>query len=176
MTAKGFDTDNSFMLVEIVKDDMHFETISRKAQVVDAGVIPRREVDSDELARVNLLRRAGGRPRRSAACSRARHADGTRPAPSAAPAAAARRTAAASGLNGAAHRRRPGSPSSPVASTAVMFLRRSTTMGGSKATVAERRVELVGRSEQEWPLDAEDRDVVGNAPPWSVCSWPRSSR
>jgi hypothetical protein len=44
MTAKGFDTDNSFMLVEIVKDQMFFETISRRNQVVDSGVIPRREV------------------------------------------------------------------------------------------------------------------------------------
>ena len=31
MTEKGFDTDNSFMLVEIVKDQMFFETISRKS-------------------------------------------------------------------------------------------------------------------------------------------------
>jgi predicted phosphodiesterase len=46
MTAKGFDTDNSFMLVEIVKDEMHFQTISRKAQVVDAGTILRREVNA----------------------------------------------------------------------------------------------------------------------------------
>ncbi len=44
MTAKGFDSDNTFMLVEIVKDEMYFQTISRKNQVVDAGTIPRREV------------------------------------------------------------------------------------------------------------------------------------
>jgi predicted phosphodiesterase len=46
MTAKGFDTDNSFMLVEIARDEMHFQTISRKAQVVDAGIILRREVNA----------------------------------------------------------------------------------------------------------------------------------
>jgi hypothetical protein len=44
MTAKGFDTDNSFMLVEIDGDQMFFETISRKGAVVDSGVVPRREI------------------------------------------------------------------------------------------------------------------------------------
>ena len=44
MTEKGFDTDNSFMLVEITKDEMRFDTISRKGQIVDAGAIPHRDV------------------------------------------------------------------------------------------------------------------------------------
>jgi hypothetical protein len=44
MTAKGFDTDRSFTLVEILEDHMFFETISRLGQVVDSGVITRREV------------------------------------------------------------------------------------------------------------------------------------
>jgi predicted phosphodiesterase len=48
MTEKGFDTDNSFMLVEIVKDQMIFETISRKNQVVDSGAFMRREVVSTD--------------------------------------------------------------------------------------------------------------------------------
>ena len=43
MTAKGFDTDNSFMLVEIVNDQMFFETISRTGKVIDSGSVPRRE-------------------------------------------------------------------------------------------------------------------------------------
>ncbi len=43
MTAKGFDTDNSFTLVEIDGDNMFFETISRRGVVVDSGIIPRRE-------------------------------------------------------------------------------------------------------------------------------------
>ena len=43
MTEKGFDTDNSFMLVEIAKDRMFFQTISRRNQIVDAGTIARRE-------------------------------------------------------------------------------------------------------------------------------------
>jgi predicted phosphodiesterase len=44
LTAKGFDTDQSFTLVEIVDDQMFVETISRRGQVVDSSVIPRREV------------------------------------------------------------------------------------------------------------------------------------
>jgi predicted phosphodiesterase len=43
MTAKGFDTDNSFTLIEIEGDRLFFETISRRGAVVDSGVIPRRE-------------------------------------------------------------------------------------------------------------------------------------
>ena len=44
MTAKGFDTDRSFTIVEIVDDQMFFETISRTSQIVDSGVLMRREV------------------------------------------------------------------------------------------------------------------------------------
>jgi predicted phosphodiesterase len=44
MTEKGFDTDNSFTLIEIVKDQLYFETISRRGQIVDSGSFPRREV------------------------------------------------------------------------------------------------------------------------------------
>jgi predicted phosphodiesterase len=46
MTAKGFDTDNSFTLVEIEGDQMFFETISRRGAVVDSGTILRREVST----------------------------------------------------------------------------------------------------------------------------------
>jgi hypothetical protein len=46
MTAKGFDTDNSFTLVEILDDQLYFETISRRGQVVDAGTFVRREVSA----------------------------------------------------------------------------------------------------------------------------------
>jgi predicted phosphodiesterase len=44
ITARGFDTDRSFTLIEIVEDQMFFETISRVGQVVDSGAIVRREV------------------------------------------------------------------------------------------------------------------------------------
>ena len=47
ITAKGFDTDRSFTLAEIVGDRMYLETISRMGAIVDAAVITRREaVDS----------------------------------------------------------------------------------------------------------------------------------
>lgn len=42
MTARGFDTDYSFTLVEIVDDRMFVETTSRRGQIVDQAVIPRR--------------------------------------------------------------------------------------------------------------------------------------
>ena len=41
LTAKGFDTDLHFMLVEIAGDEMYFQTISRAGKVVDSGVIRR---------------------------------------------------------------------------------------------------------------------------------------
>ena len=44
MTAKGFDSDRSFTLVEVVGDHLFFETISRLGQIVDSGQFPRREV------------------------------------------------------------------------------------------------------------------------------------
>jgi hypothetical protein len=39
LTAKGYDQDNSFMLVEIAGDELHFQTISRKGLTVDSGVV-----------------------------------------------------------------------------------------------------------------------------------------
>lgn len=41
-TEVGFDTDGSFMLVEIAGDDLFFETISRTGKTVDKGTIRRR--------------------------------------------------------------------------------------------------------------------------------------
>jgi predicted phosphodiesterase len=43
LTDRGFDTDNTFMLVEILKDRMAFDTISRQGQIVDSGSLTRRE-------------------------------------------------------------------------------------------------------------------------------------
>jgi hypothetical protein len=42
LTEKGFDTDLSFMLIEITGDEMHFQVISRTGETVDSGVIRRR--------------------------------------------------------------------------------------------------------------------------------------
>lgn len=39
--AKGFDTDNSFMLAEVAGDTMYFDTVSRTGKTVDSGKIPR---------------------------------------------------------------------------------------------------------------------------------------
>jgi predicted phosphodiesterase len=44
MTAKGFDTDRSFTLVEITGDHLFFETISRVGQLIDSGQFARREI------------------------------------------------------------------------------------------------------------------------------------
>jgi predicted phosphodiesterase len=41
ITDKGFDTDRSFMLIEIVGDEFNFQTISRTGATVDSGVIQR---------------------------------------------------------------------------------------------------------------------------------------
>src|SRR5262249_31670462 len=43
LTAKGFDRDNTFMLVEIAGDDLFFQTISRTGETVDSGHIMRVE-------------------------------------------------------------------------------------------------------------------------------------
>jgi predicted phosphodiesterase len=36
---KGFDTDQSFMLVEIAADKLHFQTISRRGNTIDSGSV-----------------------------------------------------------------------------------------------------------------------------------------
>jgi hypothetical protein len=51
LTAKAFDKDMSFMLVEISKDSMHFQVLSRTGQTVDSGVLPRQQITRAELPR-----------------------------------------------------------------------------------------------------------------------------
>ena len=41
MTAKGFDSDYHFMIVEIAGDDLYFQAISRTGETVDSGVVHR---------------------------------------------------------------------------------------------------------------------------------------
>ncbi len=41
ITAKAFDTDQSFMLIEIVGDDLYFQVISRTGVSVDSGILHR---------------------------------------------------------------------------------------------------------------------------------------
>jgi hypothetical protein len=40
LMEKAFDTDLSFMLIEVTKDEMHFQVISRRGETVDSGVLP----------------------------------------------------------------------------------------------------------------------------------------
>ena len=42
MTAKGFDEGYTFMVIEIVGDTLHFQTISDEGKTIDSGVIQRR--------------------------------------------------------------------------------------------------------------------------------------
>jgi len=42
LTARGFDTDYHFMLMEIAGDELFFQAISRTGQTIDAGVITRK--------------------------------------------------------------------------------------------------------------------------------------
>jgi len=39
LTARGFDSDYSFMLMEAAGDELHFQAISRAGQTIDAGVV-----------------------------------------------------------------------------------------------------------------------------------------
>lgn len=50
ITAKGFDSDNAFMLVEFAGSQMNFQTISRTGQSVDSGVIKRQVRSSTNSA------------------------------------------------------------------------------------------------------------------------------
>ena len=43
LTAKGFDTDTSFMVGEFIGDEFVFQAISRTGQVIDSGIITRRK-------------------------------------------------------------------------------------------------------------------------------------
>jgi predicted phosphodiesterase len=43
ITAKGFDQGYTFMLIEIDKDQLHFQTISDQGKTIDSGVITRRD-------------------------------------------------------------------------------------------------------------------------------------
>jgi len=43
---KGFDTDRSFMLIEIAGDKLYFQTISRAGQTIDSGVLQRQSQSS----------------------------------------------------------------------------------------------------------------------------------
>jgi len=43
ITAKGFDTDQAFMVAEIAGDEMYFNAVSRTGAIIDSGMITRRK-------------------------------------------------------------------------------------------------------------------------------------
>ena len=43
ITAAGFDADLSFMIIEFVDDEMHFQVVSKASKTVDSGLIKRRD-------------------------------------------------------------------------------------------------------------------------------------
>ena len=51
LTAKGFDQDNHFMILEIAGDEMYFQTISRTGTTVDSGVIQRPKENLKEYSK-----------------------------------------------------------------------------------------------------------------------------
>lgn len=58
MTAKGFDTDNTFMLVEFAGNQMNFQTISRAGKTVDSGAIER-QVHGDATSSMTVMPKRG---------------------------------------------------------------------------------------------------------------------
>ena len=46
---KGFDTDESFMLVEIAGDKLYFQTISRGGHTIDSGFLERQSQPNSAL-------------------------------------------------------------------------------------------------------------------------------
>ncbi|HEY8561596.1 MAG TPA: metallophosphoesterase [Pyrinomonadaceae bacterium] len=53
LTEKAFDTDLSFMLLEIAGDEMHFQVISRTGATVDSGVVKLSESNVQTKAAAN---------------------------------------------------------------------------------------------------------------------------
>jgi hypothetical protein len=50
ISAKGFDNEQSYMLVELEGDTMHFQTLSRRGKLVDSGDIRRPEKSKTDNA------------------------------------------------------------------------------------------------------------------------------
>jgi len=51
---KGFDADNTFMLVEVAGDQMYFEAVSRAGQPIDSGVIERQPQSGSNFLPLSL--------------------------------------------------------------------------------------------------------------------------
>lgn len=81
LTAAGFDTDHSFMLVEITGDELHFQTLSKAGALVDSGVI-RRPAQSSLWHRLGIPRTTSSTDKRHPGRSRLAGSLGPRPSPS----------------------------------------------------------------------------------------------
>lgn len=55
-TAKSFDTDCTFILVEIAQNDLYFETISRTGETVDSGKVTRVDAKRELVPAASQLR------------------------------------------------------------------------------------------------------------------------
>jgi hypothetical protein len=53
LTAKAYDTDMSFMLIEVAGDELHFQCINRMGETVDSGVIPHQRAKPAAAAATN---------------------------------------------------------------------------------------------------------------------------
>jgi Calcineurin-like phosphoesterase len=51
LTAAGYDQEQSFMIVEIAGDTLHFQTISRSGKTVDSGSLPRQAAANQTAAK-----------------------------------------------------------------------------------------------------------------------------
>lgn len=81
LTTAGFDEDNSFMLVEIARDELYFQAISRTGRTVDSGALRRRGVPETTGSTFNFVMPApSGAPVRTAT-RRASSSSRTRSAP-----------------------------------------------------------------------------------------------
>jgi hypothetical protein len=67
LTARGFDRDCAFLMAEIVDDQMFFNAVSRQGDIVDSGIVLRRQaVESTASAVDRAWPRLVGRPGASA--------------------------------------------------------------------------------------------------------------
>jgi len=78
LTEKGFDTDNSFMLVEIHGETLFFETLARTGALVDSGEIARADAREPEAVEVSQPAKPGAKQGTAAAPPR-KEADDSRP-------------------------------------------------------------------------------------------------
>jgi predicted MPP superfamily phosphohydrolase len=56
-TAKGFDTDRAFMLIEIAGDELYFQTVTRTGETVDAGILEKQKPPISKACPCNPSRR-----------------------------------------------------------------------------------------------------------------------